>query len=124
VGTGDGAFEALGPGVKVPINYGSQGGEHIWFAARCRGFGGSVVLTYSIVDAQGKEVSSAQEAVIPDDRDDEGWRVVTSLTAFIADGPEAAPVEDGTHLVFHGHAADEQGHASDATGEAVVKGSN
>lgn len=119
VGTGDGDFEPLGPGATVPINYGPQGGEHIWFAARCRGVGAKVALTYGIVDDQGNVVSSEQNTAIPDDdTDDEGWRIVSSLTAFVD-----TYVVEGTRVVFRGHIEDDEGHALDATAETVVEGS-
>jgi hypothetical protein len=120
VGTGDGAFEPLGAGVQVPVNYGIQGGSHIWFAARCRGMGEAAALTYGIVDDQGNVVSQEQSAMVPsDDVDDEGFRTITSLTAYLSSAPQP-----GTHVIFKGHLEDDAGHAVDATGEAVVEPSS
>ncbi|MFT3772900.1 MAG: hypothetical protein QM820_46535 [Minicystis sp.] len=118
VGTGDGEFEPVGPKVPVPVNYGPQGGEHIWFAARCRGVAADPVLTYSIVDDQGNVVSAEQSIVISDDDiDDQGFYVISSLTAFIDD---TVSIPAGTHLVFHGHLEDTAGHVLDASAEAIL----
>jgi hypothetical protein len=119
VGTGDDEFDPLGAGVKVPLNYGFQGGEHIWFAARVSGVGAQAVLTYGIVDEQGNVISNQQQAMLPDDADDQGWRTLTSLQAFVD-----APVNEGAHVIFVGHVADAQGHELDATAPAMVFGSN
>jgi hypothetical protein len=120
VGTGEGEFDTLGPSVAVPINYGIQGGTHIWFAARCKNLGPNAALTYSITDANGAVVSTEQSVMLPSDPGDDGWRTVAGLTAFI-DG--TVPVTSGMTVVFHGHIEDDDGHVLDATGDAVVDGS-
>lgn len=118
VGTGDGDFEALTAGATVPINYGPQGGSHIWFAARCRGVAENAALTYSIVDDEGNVIAPEQSTVMyGDDIDDQGFRWISSLTAFVE-----GPAGEGTRLVFHGHIEDDAGHAADGAGQAVVEG--
>ncbi len=77
------------------------------------------MLTYSIDDAQGNVVSSAQQVMLPDDPDDdEGWRTITSLTAYV----ELDSVSEGAKVIFKGHVEDAAGHVLDATGEATVHG--
>lgn len=50
VGTGDETFVAA-DAEYVPIQNGSQGGQHIWMAVRVRGFGPEASLAYGILDA-------------------------------------------------------------------------
>ncbi|APR86480.1 Hypothetical protein A7982_11829 [Minicystis rosea] len=119
VGTGEDDFETLGTGVTVPVIYGPQGGSHIWFAARCRALGEHAVLDYSLEDEQGNVVSGPQQVMLPDDPDDdEGWRTLTGLQAFVGD------LGEGMHLTFKGHVDDSIGHTLDASGEATVHGSD
>jgi hypothetical protein len=117
VGTGTGAFEALGPDTRVAINYGPQGGQHIWFAARCHGAGSPATITYSIEDEEGGIVSAEQQTVVPSDPQQDGWRAVTGLTAFLNIDPDT--VMD-RKVVFKAHLEDDYGTSLDAPGEATV----
>ena len=51
VGTGGDAFVAA-DAAPIPIQYGSQGGQHIWVSLRLRGFGPEVTTTFGIDDAE------------------------------------------------------------------------
>jgi hypothetical protein len=117
VGTGTGAFEALGPDATVALNYGAQGGQHIWLAARCRGAGSPATITYSIEDEQGGIVSRERQTVVPSVPQQDGWREVTGLTAFL-------DIDPGTvmnkKVVFKAHLEDDYGTSLDAPGEATV----
>ena len=117
IGTGDGSFKAIEPGAKVELQYGAQGGQHIWFSARCQGAGSPAKVRYSITDAQGLFVSVEKQTVLPADPDGEGWRSVGGMTAFI-DGN--APLSDGMKLVFRGHLEDDYGTELDAMSEAML----
>lgn len=117
VGTGVAAFEPLTADTAVPINYGLQGGSHLWFAARCKGLGAETTLTYSIEDTHGDVVSDESEIQLPSEPDADGWRTITGLTALIDD-----VIPEGTRVIFRGHLEDEEGHEMDASGKAVVKG--
>lgn len=117
VGTGTDAFQALGPDARVAINYGPQGGQHIWFAARCHGAGSPATITYSIEDEQGGIVSTQQQTVVPSDPQQDGWRAVTGLTAFLNIDP--GTVMD-KKVVFKAHLEDDYGTSLDAPGEATV----
>ncbi|MFO0755468.1 MAG: hypothetical protein U0359_03200 [Byssovorax sp.] len=119
IGTGEGGFQALTPTTEVPLNYGPQGGEHIWFAARCKGAGSPARVHYSIVDVAGDFVSTEKLLVLPAEGDAEGWRVEAGTTAFI-DGN--APLMNGMKLFFKGHLDDDYGTSLDATAEAVLTG--
>lgn len=50
VGTGEQTFVAA-DAEYIPIQNGSQGGQHIWMSVRVRGFGPEASLAYGIVDA-------------------------------------------------------------------------
>lgn len=117
VGTGDGAFEALGPDTRVAIIRGSQGGQHIWFAARCHGAGSPATITYSIEDEQGGIVSAEQQTVVPSDPQQDGWRAVTGLTAFLYIDPGTVM---NKKVVFKAHLEDDYGTSLDAPGEVTV----
>ena len=45
-GTGEGSFEAADE--PLEIQYGDQGGSHIWFGVRLRGFGPEATVTHGI----------------------------------------------------------------------------
>jgi hypothetical protein len=117
VGTGEGAFEALGPDTQVALNYGVQGGQHIWFAARCRGAGSPATMSYSIEDEQGGIISNEQRTVMPSDPEQDGWRTVTGLTAFI--NVDLGTVKSNK-VVFKAHLEDAYGTSLDAPGEATL----
>ncbi len=55
VGTGDGEFIAAESG-PIPIQNGSQGGQHIWMAMRLHGFGPEVSMHFGIYDAKETEI--------------------------------------------------------------------
>ncbi len=55
-GTGESAFEPLGPSVVVPLNSGPQGGFHLWVALRCEGCGAEGTISYAVRDAATNEL--------------------------------------------------------------------
>ncbi|MFO0591277.1 MAG: hypothetical protein U0441_27265 [Polyangiaceae bacterium] len=50
IGTGGEEFVAA-DAAPIPIQYGSQGGQHIWVSLRLRGFGPTVAASFGIRDA-------------------------------------------------------------------------
>ncbi len=119
VGTGEGSFRSLSDDAEVSVVFGPQGGEHIWFGARCQGAGSPARVTYSIVDFTGAFVSTEKKLVLPAEADHHGWRSEAGVTAFI-DG--SAPLVDGMKVIFHGHLEDDYGTSMDATAEGVLTG--
>lgn len=49
IGTGEDEFIPLGKD-KLQIQYGSQGGQHIWMSLRLRGFGPEITAQFGIFD--------------------------------------------------------------------------
>jgi hypothetical protein len=119
VGTGEASYRSLDPGEHVSITFGPQGGEHIWFGARCQGAGSPAKVRYSIVDITGAFVSREKKLVLPAESDAEGWRSQAGITAVI-DG--SAPLVEGMKLFFRGHLEDDYGSVMDASSEAVLTG--
>jgi hypothetical protein len=63
IGTGEDEFTAI-PGGGVPINHGSQGGQHIWLGLSCKNLGPKVVAYLKITDVEtGIELSQHGLAV-------------------------------------------------------------
>jgi hypothetical protein len=121
VGTGEGAFEVLGPETRVTLNYGAQGGQHIWLAVRCHGAGSPATINYSIEDEQGGAVSNEQRTVVPSEAQQDGWRGVNGLTAFI--NVDTATLGN-KKVVFKAHLDDDYGSSLDAQGEATLAQGN
>ena len=48
-GTGEGEFEALAEG-PLSIEHGDQGGSHLWFSVRLRGFGPTATIQFGVTD--------------------------------------------------------------------------
>ncbi len=66
IGTGDSEFTPF-PGGGVPLNFGSQGGEHIWLGLSCQNLGPKVIAHIKITDvATGIEISQHGLAVAVD----------------------------------------------------------
>jgi hypothetical protein len=118
VGTGDGTFTPLADGMQVDVNYGPQGGEHIWLAVRCKGAGSPANITYRIDDEDGNVVSDVQQATAPSKQGQDGWRSMTGLTAFLDVDPASVA---GKKVVFKAHLDDSYGSWLDAKGEALVQ---
>ena len=51
LGTGEDDFEAV-PERGVRINYGNQGGQHIWLALSCKNLGPRVAARFKITDVE------------------------------------------------------------------------
>lgn len=49
-GTGEDQFVPLDQG-PIPIEYGDQGGSHLWFSVRLRGFGPDAAIQLAVIDA-------------------------------------------------------------------------
>lgn len=63
IGTGENEFTPM-PGGGVPINYGMQGGEHIWLGLSCKNLGPKVTAYFKITDVEtGIEISQHGLAV-------------------------------------------------------------
>jgi hypothetical protein len=63
IGTGEDEFTPM-PGSGVPINHGSQGGEHIWLGLSCKNLGPKVAAYIKITDVEtGIELSQHGLAV-------------------------------------------------------------
>ncbi len=63
LGTGEDEFTAI-PGAGVPINYGNQGGQHIWLGLSCQNLGPKVTAYLKITDVEtGIELSQHGLAV-------------------------------------------------------------
>jgi hypothetical protein len=87
VGSGETAFEALGPGATVEIIEGSQGGYHIWISIRCGSCGPEVIASYGIDDAETGELltfQGLQEWVRLEEND--GWREAVGMIGFLTTG--------------------------------------
>lgn len=66
IGTGEDDFTAM-PAAGVPINHGSQGGQHIWLGLSCQNLGPKVVVHLEITDVEtGLELSRHGLAVAID----------------------------------------------------------
>jgi len=58
LGTGEDEFEAISS-KGVPINYGNQGGQHIWLGLSCKNLGPRVAARFKITDvATGIEITT------------------------------------------------------------------
>lgn len=51
IGTGEDEFEAV-TSAGVPINYGNQGGQHIWIGLSCKNLGPRVAAHFKITDLE------------------------------------------------------------------------
>lgn len=56
IGTGELCFAPLADGDVVPMMNGPQGGFHVWLAIGCTDCGGSVQLSYKLLDPETKEL--------------------------------------------------------------------
>jgi hypothetical protein len=66
IGTGEDDFTVM-PAAGVPINYGSQGGQHIWLGLSCQNLGPKVTVYLKITDVEtGLELSQHGLAVAVD----------------------------------------------------------
>jgi hypothetical protein len=66
IGTGEDDFTPM-PAAGVPINYGAQGGQHIWLGLSCQNLGPKVTVYLKITDVEtGLELSQHGLAVAVD----------------------------------------------------------
>jgi hypothetical protein len=84
VGSGVSSFQVLGDGATVSLNYGAQGGYHIWLSVRCRACGPEVIVSYGVDEASTGELLTFQDLQMWTRLEEQdGWREAVGLTAFL-----------------------------------------
>lgn len=87
IGTGEDDFTLM-PSAGVPVNYGSQGGQHIWLGLSCKNLGPKVTVYLKITDVEtGIELSQHGLAVAVDlEYDGNGSDLARGIYGYLAGG--------------------------------------
>ncbi|MEP7124176.1 MAG: hypothetical protein ABJE95_24830 [Byssovorax sp.] len=98
IGTGEDDFTPM-PSAGVPINYGSQGGQHIWLGLSCQNLGPKVTVHLKITDVEtGLELSQHGLAVAVDlEYDGKGSDLAHGIYGYLGGGGDpTAPDTSGS----------------------------
>ena len=116
-GTGDGAFVSVDEG-EVPVQSGSQGGQHIWFGVRVKNMGGpEVTVQFGIVNAEDPTIvysgPLAEREVLGYNAEEEASEVAGMYgylqTAWDPNTDEPLPGPEGKAIVLWADVTDECG---------------
>jgi hypothetical protein len=96
IGTGEDDFTPM-PAAGVPINYGAQGGEHIWLGLSCQNLGPKVTVYLKITDVEtGLELSQHGLAVAVDlEYDGKGSDLGHGIYGYLSLGATREPDPSG-----------------------------